>query len=78
MSSDYSAQLNSIAASLKVIAETNIEILNRMSNKKLGVYMQQAESSESALTRAVLVNALQQSGQLEDVASEMITPTPVP
>lgn len=76
--SNYIEPLNSIAASLKLIAETNVELLERLSNEKLGVYTQQAEGGSSELTRAVLVNALKSSDQLGDVASEMINPTPVP
>ena len=70
--------LTSVAKSQEELVQINDEILTRIKTKNLGIYMRQVEDSSSALTRAITVNALKQSNQIDDVASEVVRPTPIP
>ncbi|MGM0535550.1 MAG: hypothetical protein ACQER5_05685 [Pseudomonadota bacterium] len=59
------------------LLETQQGMLERMSDESLGVYTRGA-GDELRLSRAATINALKQSGQLDEVRDEMQSPTSMP
>lgn len=56
--------------------DIHAELLRRASSEELGIYVRDVGHDD--LSRALVINALKQSDQIESVRAEMIHPTPLP